>query len=349
MLIISKLREVVNKHFMELRWQGLALLFGGYVCLSFFLLYLAGESDLIAFPDFPYWLVVTASTVGYGDLSPSTTLGKIVVSVFVVPFGLSLFALCVGRIAAFASFQWRKGVKGMKNLDYSNHILIIGWNEKRTSHLIRLLLREQAGAEQKRRIALCTKANIENPLPDEIGFVKVDSYSDDEHMQRAGIASASSIIIDTPEDDVTMTTALYCNSKNPDSHMIAYFKDEHLSQLLKVHCPNVECAPSIDVELLVKAAMYPGSSELHHDLLNVEDGMTQYAIRYPENRKSISFKDLFIALKEIHDATVIAVSNDGGKPELNPNFNKTLHAGATIYYIADERIDGIDWEGLNVQ
>ncbi len=333
---------------MELKWQGLAIFFACYVCLSYLLLYLAGESALITFPDFPYWLVVTASTVGYGDLSPTTAPGKLAVSFFIVPFGLSLFALFIGRVAGYASLQWRKGVKGLKNLDYSNHILVIGWNEKRTTHLIRLLLREQSGAEETRKIALCTKADIENPLPNEIGFVKVESYSDNEHMHRACIDSASSIIIDTPEDDITMTTALYCNSRNPNAHTIAYFKDEHLSQLLKTHCPNVECAPSIDVELIVKAAMYPGSSELHHDLLNVEHGMTQYAITYPEHKQNISIRELFIALKEKHDATVIATADKGGKPELNPNFKKTLQGGATIYYIADERVDGIDWDELYV-
>jgi voltage-gated potassium channel len=94
--------------------------------------------------------------------------------------------------------------------------------------------------------------------------------------------------------------------------------------------------------------MYPGSSALHHDLLNVEEGMTQYAITYPENRPNLPIRQLFIAFKDKHDATVIAVADKGGKPKLNPSFNKTLHAGATIYYIADERVDGLDWESLNV-
>lgn len=348
MFIITKLRAVIIKHFMELKWQGLALSVSFYVCLSYLLLYLAGEEALTAFPDFIYWLVVTASTVGYGDLSPTTALGKLTVSIFVIPFGLSLFALFIGRVAAYASFQWKKGVKGLKSIDYSDHILVIGWNEKRTIHLIKLLLREQSGAEEERKIALCTKADIENPLPNDIGFVRVEGYSVTEHMQRAGIDKASSIIIDTPEDDITLATALYCNSQNPNAHMIAYFNDEHLSQLLKVHCPNVECAPSIDVELIVKAAMYPGSSELHHDLLNVEEGMTQYAITYPEKSPAISMRELFIALKEQHDATIIAVADDHKKPELNPSFSRILQGGTTIYYIADERIDGLDWEALNV-
>ena len=51
-----------------------------YAVSSYWLLFAAGEVDLIADVDFLYWLAVTASTVGYGDLSPVTSAGKLVVA-----------------------------------------------------------------------------------------------------------------------------------------------------------------------------------------------------------------------------------------------------------------------------
>ena len=44
-------------------------------------------------------MLVTASTVGYGDLSPATTIGKVVVMLFMVG-GLGLFAAGIGVIAS---------------------------------------------------------------------------------------------------------------------------------------------------------------------------------------------------------------------------------------------------------
>ncbi|ABC33233.1 Kef-type K+ transport system, predicted NAD-binding component [Hahella chejuensis KCTC 2396] len=348
MPIINKIKRIFIRHFMELRWQGVVIALLSYVGLSYFFLYLSGETDLLSLPDFAYWLVVTASTVGYGDFSPQTPAGKLAVSVFVIPFGLSLFALFVGRVAVFASYHWKKGVKGLKQLDCANHILVIGWNERRTPHLIRLLLREQLGSEETRQVVLCAKADIENPMPEEIGFVKVESYNNDAQMSMACLESASTIIIDAPEDDVTMTAALYCASRNKDAHMIAYFNDDNLSRLLKVHCPNIECTPSVDVELLAKSAMHPGSSVLHQDLLNVQDGMTQYSIRYPAEAKSVPLRNLFLPLKERYDAILIAVGDGKGAVTLNPPMDHTVAPGTTIYYIADERIDGLDWEKLCV-
>jgi voltage-gated potassium channel len=104
----------------------------------------------------------------------------------------------------------------------------------------------------------------------------------------------------------------------------------------------------VDIELLAKASMHPGSSVLHHDLLNVQEGMTQYSIRYPDNAKSVPLRDLFLPLKERYESILIAVGDGKGAVTLNPPMSQMILPGTTIYYIADERIDGLDWEKLCV-
>lgn len=59
-------------------------------------------------PEAMYWAVITLGTVGYGDVVPLTTTGKIVASVTAL-FGLAMFALPVGIIAtAFAQAIQRR-------------------------------------------------------------------------------------------------------------------------------------------------------------------------------------------------------------------------------------------------
>lgn len=348
MPLILKLKKVLLKHFMDLRWHSILLAIACYFVLSWLLLSLSGERALVANSDFFYWIMVTASTVGYGDLSPSTPTGKLIVAFFVIPFGLGLFGLAVGRLAASISFQWRKGIQGLKYLDYDNHILVIGWNGNRTLYLLQLLLREHEYSHDDRKIALCVRAEMENPLPDQIGFVKVSTFTSDSDMQRAAVEKASCIIIDNPDDDITMTTALYCYSKNPNAHTIAYFKDEQLSSILRSHCPNVECTPSVAVEMLAKSAVDPGSSTLHHQLLAVDKGMTQYSIKYPASATATTVGQLFQWFKQQHAATLIGISHNGpGSMTLNPPLEDAINPGSTIYYIADERINNIDWSDAN--
>lgn len=349
MILFLHLKRLFLKHIVELRWYsalGVAL---GYIIISWALLKASGESDLIQLDTFFYWLLVTASTVGYGDFSPSTTTGKWVVALFVIPFGLSLFALVVGNLATLFAEQWRKGVKGLKQLDVENHILIIGWNGPRTLHLIKLILREQEHDPNPPPIVLCVMADIENPMVDKICFVKVSSFNNDAEMSRTNIEKAKCIILDNEQDDVTMTTALYSYGRNPHAHTIAYFKDESLVSLLKKHCPNIECTPSVAVEMLAKAATDPGSSRLHHELLDVDSGMTQYSVVYPENQPSKPLEAFFSLFKTRYHATLIGVASKSSDTlVINPELNFVVSPGSVLYYIADERVTNFDWSKCHV-
>jgi voltage-gated potassium channel len=345
MLLIKRLRKLLYNNFKQMKWQGLLLSLLIYMLVCWLALYSLDESDLVG-SNFFYWLVVTASTVGYGDLSPATPGGKLFTAFFAIPIGLSLFALTVGKVAAFSAYQWRKGIMGMKALNLDAHILVIGWDPQRTPQLLRLLLIE-ARQHLGRTLCLCVSDDIENPLPGDIEFVRVSAYNAQGDMQRACIDSASNIIIDCARDDSTLAAALYSHSRNPKAHTIAYFRDESLSQLLRHHCPNIECTPSVAVELMVKAAMDPGSSALHRQLLSADEGMTQYSVRYPDGFEPISIRRLYTPLKEQYQATLIAVDLEAdGQPEVNPPLEQLLHPGALIYYIAPVRIREFNWAQL---
>ncbi|MEZ8141044.1 potassium channel protein [Enterovibrio norvegicus FF-33] len=334
-------RRWITSQFQHLSGKHVAVAVLAYAALSWVLLKAAGEQELTTpIVDFVYYLLVTASTVGYGDMSPQTDAGKWVAALFVIPCGLGIFAIGVGRLAGIAIQFWRKGLTGKRSVDVSDHILILGWNESRTLHLIDMLLHEE---KNKRPIVLCVRVDIENPLPKDIDFVRTTSFTDETAMARAGVKDASCIIIDNPEDDITFAAALFCASKNPDAHILAYFQDEVLSNLLKTHCPKAECIPSVSVEMMAKSALDPGSSELHHELLNTRKGMTQYAVSYPADAKYTTVNALFLSMKEKHDATLIGIRRDSNV-QLNPPLDAEVIPNDLLFYIADERVTDFSWE-----
>ncbi|NIY83964.1 potassium channel protein [Vibrio hepatarius] len=312
-----------------------------YILIAWVLLYTAGETDLTNdLSTFIYYLMVTASTVGYGDYSPTTDLGKWIVILFVIPGGLSLFAAILGRVASGAIDYWRAGVLGKRRVNVENHILLLGWNGQRTVHLIRMLQHEEEG---KRPIVLCSRSDIENPLPGEIQFVKVTSYTDSEQMKLANVPSASCVVVDNLEDDITLSASLYCANINPDAHLLAYFKDEALGNLLSQHCPKAECIPAVGAEMLAKAAVDPGSSALHQELLASTRGMTQYSTFYPEDAPATDVEAIFTYIKRAYHATLIAIDVGQGI-ELNPDLDREIPAGSKLFYIADERVISFDWQ-----
>jgi voltage-gated potassium channel len=145
-----------------------------------------------------------------------------------------------------------------------------------------------------------------------------------------------------------MTTALYCSKRNQTAHKVAYFDDESLVGLLQKHCPEIECTPSVAVEMLAKSAFDPGSSLLHHDLLDVYEGQAQFSATIPDGTNNIKVELLFMALKKRYNATFIgyAQHNDFHNIAVNPSLEDELHAGDKVFYIADKRINDIEWHSF---
>lgn len=349
MLLVTRLARKLAQHLATISWQSVIGAFAGYVALSWLGLYLAQEpvateSALL----FWYFLIVTSSTVGYGDYSASTAFGMFVISTWVIPFGLILWGTVIGRVVAGVVNYLQKRAKGMSQLHLSDHTLVIGYNGARTQQLLSLLLREYESSEQA-NITLCARSEKiqENPLLGKISFVRVENFSNVQEMARANVDTAKSILIDTPLDDVTLTTAMFCAQQNPHAHIMAYFHEETTAELLQSHCPNIECIPSVSVEMLAKAAVDPGSSALHHELLNVDTGQTQYSVIVPQDVSTLSVADIYLVFKARYQATLIAIKAQGAAAIVtNPDLNQTIDAGDRIYYIADERITQFNWKEL---
>ena len=340
MYILKRFITNFKNHLTQLNALGVILILLFYLLSSWLVLFLLGESELADPNLFFYWLVVTASTVGYGDYSPTTFSGQMFVALYVIPVGLSLFALIVGRVAGVIVDRWQQGLRGFKNVNFEGHILVIGWRGQSSMEMINLL-KEEAIRNKQRQIVLCVDQDMQNPMPGEIEFVKVESYSYEQEMARTNLDKADTIIVCARSDDLTFTTSLFCHKRNPDAHMIAWFEDENLSRLLLEHCPSVEVAPSLNVEIMVKAAMDPGSSQLHRDLLSIQSDMTQFSLQY--DAANIAFMDLFTRFKSDWQAILIAVKNPGQDQVLNPSNDFQVASGAQLYYIADQRLKHIQW------
>ena len=83
----THIRKLMLRYFSESRWYTIVTITFIYGLLAWLMLSAAGEEALTSHADFFYWMAVTASTVGYGDLSPVTPAGKIIVSLYVIPVG----------------------------------------------------------------------------------------------------------------------------------------------------------------------------------------------------------------------------------------------------------------------
>jgi voltage-gated potassium channel len=68
------------------------------------------EPGIGSFNDALWWSVVTATTVGYGDISPKTTFGRII-AMFLMIVGIGLLGMVTGSIATYFVSKMQKDEK----------------------------------------------------------------------------------------------------------------------------------------------------------------------------------------------------------------------------------------------
>jgi len=75
-----------------------------------------------------WWTVVTLTTVGYGDMVPSTIGGR-VMGLFVMICGIGLVSTLTGNMASMLVERKARKRKGLLKVNLTNHVVIVGWND----------------------------------------------------------------------------------------------------------------------------------------------------------------------------------------------------------------------------
>ena len=111
-----------------LRWSVLIAVIVLHAAISYLVLKATGETALISdFQTYFYYYVTTATTVGYGDLSPQSEAGRTAAAIIILPGAIALFTAVLGKAVSDIGNQWRRGLEGKGN--YSNrtdHLVIVG-------------------------------------------------------------------------------------------------------------------------------------------------------------------------------------------------------------------------------
>jgi voltage-gated potassium channel len=347
--IFKRFFVLLRSHIDQVSWQSVALVTCLHMLLTWCLLILANEKALIPLTTFFYYYVITTSTVGYGDFSPITDLGRWVVALIQIPFGLALFGVLLGKTGQTVTYLIRRAMTGDKNFAHSNnHIIIFGWHDTRTKKMIDYILADSKRTE--RRILLAVTEQMDHPFltNESVDFARLASFTNLEELERVAISRADKVIIDGQDDDQTFTTALRISRLvKKECHISAHFLDETKIDMLLEHSENIECSSAKSAEILVRSMQDPGSSRVQEELLSTLRGDTQFSLAIPKDTKEMEFGTLFHHFKHQHDAILLGVAHNlsAQNMDLNPPLNYKVNAGDILHYIAVDRVlsNEVDW------
>ena len=229
------------------------------------------------FSDAFYFTFITLTTVGYGDITPKTELGRIVV-MLTVAGGVGLFSLFTAILSSgFIEYfeRIRRGMVEFKTL--KNHIVICGWNE--TGRYIIKEIRENPKLFKK-HIIVVTENESEN-IPKEC-FLKVGDPTKEDTLLGVNVEAADMVIILAEKKELldedtidarSSLIALLVRSLAPKNYIIAEFlKEENARAAQKRHLANkIIIAGEYLGKLIGKSVIQPESLEVLEELLEEID------------------------------------------------------------------------------
>jgi voltage-gated potassium channel len=338
MSLMLLIRFHTASFFQRFGWAGIGMLLAVHFAISYLLLAVAREEHLLGATTFIYFYLTTATTVGYGDLSPQTPFGKLATALWIMLGGIAVLTTTIGKASTSVSELWRRNMKGLGHYSaLAGHTVLIGWDGETSERIVELLYEDEAS--RGNGLVICDALISENPLPGQASFVKGDSLDSPALLRRAGVTGASRILVHTQSDSLTLAIVLTLKQLAPKGHVVAHFNHSERASLAKSYAAEFECTSNMSIEMLVRSSQDPGSSVVINELLCVGRGATQYrhALHHDLNT---TCGELYIRLRREFSATLIGYRAAGAAEfEINPA-NATVVQGGEIFYIASQRLEG---------
>ena len=200
-----------------------------------------------------YYGVVTASTVGYGDISPvPTSQSAKLFTISVVLVGTSAFALAIGSVlgpAIQARLSKALGTMTDSQLELlEDHVLVLGYGE-----LTEPILDELDGVPF---IVIVDDQETAARLKSRDVDVLTADPSDEEPLVRAGIERARAAVAATNDDAEDALSILTARELNPDLRIVAAATDrENETKLRRAGADAVISPAVIGGHMLVESAL----------------------------------------------------------------------------------------------
>jgi voltage-gated potassium channel len=144
-----------------------------------------------------WYLFETLTTVGYGDILPVTPSGRVIGFIFLLS-SFGVYGFIIGQIANFMSTLREQRELGLLGSKFTNHVVMIGWNDFGQSVVTHLV-----GAG--RQVAVITKDRSHIDIIREYYdtnqvYTLYSDYNNYDMLEKANIQEASIVFVNLNDD-----------------------------------------------------------------------------------------------------------------------------------------------------
>ncbi|PHN00625.1 potassium channel family protein [Flavilitoribacter nigricans] len=328
------------------------LIFGllAYLTLVFFLYLVeagAESANIHSFMDAIWYSIVTLTTVGYGDFFPVTSVGKIIGIAFVIG-SLGLLGLLIGKaVERFNEIQEKRKM-GLNGTDFSNHIVIIGWND-----FSREVVKQLRNSD--RRVAIVTEQKDQIDLiygsfgKDDV-FVLFSDWRDTSNFDKLNLEQASVVFVNLPNDTDNLIAMLNVKKVNSKVDFVVALESSDLRDtFFSAGCTHVLSKNAIAARLIASYTYEPDVAMFANDLITStvyneesEFDIQQYRITSSNPFANQTFGHAFHTLKQKHNVIAIGIcKTQNGTRELIkvPQDDTVLEVGDYLILILNGKTE----------
>lgn len=266
-----------------------------------------------------YFTIVTLGTVGYGDIHPTSTLGRIFASLFII-VNIMILAFFVGQIGERLIKQKIEEVLGIERMEeIEDHIIICGYG--RIGKVIVSELKEM----KSKFVIVELNETLTKIISETTDYnVILGDARKEDILKKAGIEKARIIITALNEDSDNVFTAITAKSMNDKIRIISTAANlENMDKLYKIGVNQVVSPQVVTGKILAHSVNIP-------DFLTLID---RIFLSNDENICMVALKeDLYgKSVKDIGDE-VFAIVRDN-KIIRNPGAEDLLHKGDKLIIV----------------
>ncbi|MCG2579703.1 MAG: ion channel [Marinobacter sp.] len=290
-----------------------------------------------------FWLTMTTLvTVGYGDLSPETVIGRVSTVIVMFISAITIMTLIVSDFIEYRFYRRERIVTGRWVYKMKDHIVII--NTPRNGgeqYFMRFASQIRAIPEYETVPILILTRQFPSGLPPELADVGLvhfhGSGSDPEALKAAHAGSARHIVVlaadeaDPASDSLTFDIAHRLTEANLGNRTtVECVSDQNRQRFKAVGVRTIIRPVRTYPEIMVRAIVAPGSEKVLEDMFNYQN---DHPHRYDLKLDNLNWADIVSALVRHGIGTALAYIDNDDEVNCHPPTDEIIEGKGLIVLV----------------